>query len=314
MEILKQNSRVIRFAVGIMLGICVMSGCARSVKPESERDAYTIGVVTKSRDSEYWMSVCSGMEKAAKDYGVSVKIISPDSESNDKMQKKMIHDLIRQDVDALAISPISSFDTLYLEEAEQADIRVVAYDTKIVAEGIPYIGIDNRRAGEELAANMAARLLNRGKVGIVTGDLRQTAHLERMEGIQSYIEKNTDIEIAFVESGYANRLISDAEMSRIFSEHPDVDGIFATSGVTALGIMQYLGESQIALMTVDAQQDALTAVGNGGLAALAAQSGYDIGYETIRFIAENRENDSEILEDRILDADILTKDNIDDWK
>ena len=314
MEIFKQNSRVIRFAAGIMLGICVMSGCARSVKTESERDAYTIGVVTKSRDSEYWMSVCSGMEKAAKDYGVSVKIISPDSESNDKMQKKMIHDLIRQDVDAMAISPISSFDTLYLEEAKKADIRVVAYDTKIVAEGIPYIGIDNRKAGEELAANMAARLLNRGKVGIVTGDLRQTAHLERMEGIQSYIEKNTDIEIAFVESGYANLLISDAEMSRIFSEHPDVDGIFATSGVTALGIMQYLGESQTAVMTVDAQQDALTAVSNGGLAALAAQSGYDIGYETIRFIAENRENDSEILEDRILDADILTKDNIDDWK
>ena len=314
MKIFKQNSRVIRFATGIMLGICVMSGCARSVKTESERDAYTIGVVTKSRDSEYWVSVCSGMEKAAKDYGVSVKIISPDSESNDKMQKKMIHDLIRQDVDAMAISPISSFDTLYLEEAKQADIRVVAYDTKIVAEGIPYIGIDNRKAGEELAANMAARLLNRGKVGIVTGDLRQTAHLERMEGIQSYIEKNTDIEIAFVESGYANLLIPDAEMSRIFSEHPDVDGIFATSGVTALGIMQYLGESQTAVMTVDAQQDALTAVSNGGLAALAAQSGYDIGYETIRFIAENRENDSEILEDRILDADILTKDNIDDWK
>ena len=41
----------------------------------------------------------------------------------------------------------------------------VAYDTKILAEGIPYIGIDNRKAGEELAANMAARLLNRGKVG-----------------------------------------------------------------------------------------------------------------------------------------------------
>ena len=305
-----RNSRAVRFAAAIMLGVCAVTGCARNEKTKSDEKPYTIGVVTKSRNSEYWMSVCSGMEKAGKDYGVSVKIISPDSESNDKM----IHDLIRQDVDALAISPISSYDAPYLAEAEEAGIRIVAYDTKILAEGIPYIGIDNRKAGEELAANMAARLLNRGKVGIVTGDLRQTAHSERMEGIRSYIEENTDIEIVFVESGYANLLISDEEISRIFSEYSDIDGIFATSGVTALGIRQYLGESQVAVMTVDAQQDALTAVENGELAALAAQSGYDIGYETVRFIAENRGNDSSVLKDRILEADILTKDNIDEWE
>lgn len=148
-----RNSRAVRFAAAIMLGVCAVTGCARNEKTESDEKPYTIGVVTKSRNSEYWMSVCSGMEKAGKDYGVSVKIISPDSESNDRMQKKMIHDLIRQDVDALAISPISSYDAPYLAEAEEAGIRIVAYDTKILAKGIPYIGIDNRKAGEELAAN-----------------------------------------------------------------------------------------------------------------------------------------------------------------
>ncbi len=157
---------------------------------------------------------------------------------------------------------------------------------------------------------MAEKLGNQGRVGIVTGDLRQTAHSERMEGIRSYIEENTDIEVAFVESGYANLRISEAEISRIFSEYPDIGGIFATSGVTALGIRQYLGKSPVLVMTVDAQQDALTAVERGELAALAEQSGYEIGYETVRFIVENRENESVRLEDQILDADILTKENI----
>lgn len=308
------NHRRIRFAAFIILVCCAISGCARNTEPELSRKPYTIGVVTKSRDSEYWMSVCSGMEKAAQDYGVLVRIISPDSESNDKMQKKMIHDLIQKEVDALAISPISSYDTSYLAKAKEKGIRVVAYDTKIMADGIPYIGIDNRKAGEELAADMAARLGNQGRVGIVTGDLRQTAHSERMEGIQSYIEENTDMEVAFIESGYANLLISDVEISRIFSEYPDVAGIFATSGVTAMGIRQYLKDSPVLVMTVDAQQDALTAVKNGEIAALAAQSGYEIGYETVRFIAENREKDSIDSKDKILNADILTKDNIEDWE
>lgn len=305
---LGRKVKIMGFAVAITLGICVISGCARNEKQNTRKEPYIIGVVTKSRDSEYWMSVCSGMEKAARDYGVSVRIVSPDSESNDKMQKKMIHDLIQQEVDALAISPIASEDTSYLGEAAEKEIRIVAYDTKLLADGIPYIGIDNRKAGEELAACMADKLGNRGKVGIVTGDLRQTAHSERMEGILSYIEENTDMEVAFIESGYANLLISDVEISRIFSEYPDVEGIFATSGVTALGIRQYLKESPVLVMTVDAQQDALTAVENGEIAALAAQSGYDIGYETVRFIAENKENDEAVLEDRILEADILTED------
>ena len=36
--------------------------------------------------------------------------------------------------------------------------------------------------------------------------------------------------------------------------------------------------------------------------------------ECSRFIAENRGNDSSVLKDRILEADILTKDNIDEWE
>ena len=34
-------------------------------KEEAKTPKYTIGVVTKSKSSEYWMSVCSGMEDAA---------------------------------------------------------------------------------------------------------------------------------------------------------------------------------------------------------------------------------------------------------
>lgn len=310
MKTVKKISKTAGLTLAFSCVCCVMAGCTPGTKTEVLKERYTIGVVTKSKDSEYWMSVCSGMEKAAKDYGVSVKILSPDSESDDKMQKKMIRDLIADDVDALAISPISSYDTSYLEAAAGKGIRVAAYDTKIMAEGIPYIGIDNRKAGEELAAVMAEKLGNQGRVGIVTGDLRQTAHSERMEGIRSYIEEHTDIEIAFVESGYANLRISETEISRIFSEYSDIGGIFATSGVTALGIRQYLGKSPVLVMTVDAQQDALAAVEQGEIAALAAQSGYGIGYETIRFIAENRGDESGRLEDRILDADILTADNV----
>ncbi|MEY8411677.1 hypothetical protein AALB51_10535 [Lachnospiraceae bacterium 62-26] len=57
MGILNYAGRSLRTVTAIMLGLCVISGCARRESAESEEEPYTIGVVTKSRDSEYWMSV-----------------------------------------------------------------------------------------------------------------------------------------------------------------------------------------------------------------------------------------------------------------
>lgn len=64
-----------------------LAGCSKRQETVSKTDPYVIGVVTKSRDSEYWMSVCSGMEKAADEEGVSVLIVSPDTETDVRLQK-----------------------------------------------------------------------------------------------------------------------------------------------------------------------------------------------------------------------------------
>lgn len=57
-------------------------GCARTGRE------FIIGVVTKSRNSEYWMSVNAGMEKAAKEMNVKTVVLSPDTETDKKIQRK----------------------------------------------------------------------------------------------------------------------------------------------------------------------------------------------------------------------------------
>ena len=116
---------------------------------------------------------------------------------------------------AAAVSPIRSSDTDYLTEAWEKGIAVVSYDTPIVSDKVPYIGIDNRKAGQELAKAMAKQLGNTGQVGIVTGDLQQESHAERMEGILSYIKEHTGIEVAFVESGYSNRVMEETKITEL---------------------------------------------------------------------------------------------------
>ena len=282
-------------------------GCHKEKSLETENPKYVIGIVTKSRDSEYWMSVCSGMEKAAADLGVSVIIMSPDTETDEKAQQQMIDSLLKKDIDALAVSPIDSYNAKeYLKKAEKKHITVVSYDTKIMEKGVPYIGIDNEKAGRDLAEYLAGQMEEKGSVGIISGNLKQSSHAARLKGFRDYIERNTHIQIAFTESGYSNQRMSEQEISRLMKEHPDLNGIFATSAVTALGIMEYLEDQPVLIATVDAQEDALDAVKKGRIAALAYQPGYEIGYETIRYIVNEKKGIKQPVQ-KIIKADLKIK-------
>ena len=72
-----------------VIGFCSLSGCGSSAK-KTEEEQVTIGVVTKSKSSEYWLSVCDGMKDAAEKYHADVVILSPDSETEEEVQKSLI--------------------------------------------------------------------------------------------------------------------------------------------------------------------------------------------------------------------------------
>ena len=108
-----------------VIGFCSLSGCGSSAKKTEEREQVSIGVVTKSRSSEYWLSVCDGMRDAAEKYHADVVILSPDSETEEKVQENMICDLLKTDIQALAVSPINSYECEdYVNSAREKGISV----------------------------------------------------------------------------------------------------------------------------------------------------------------------------------------------
>lgn len=302
-------------AAALTLCICIsmLGGCIYKAKEPEAKAPFTIGVVTKSRSSEYWLTVCSGMEKAAEEYGVSLVILYPDTEENALLQRRMLEDLIKKDVDALAVSPIDSTDNAYIEEAREKEIPVYAYDTRILDYEVPYIGIDNRKAGFELAEALAEGLGHKGSVGIVTGRLNQDSHNQRLEGFQDYIREEPQMDIAFVESGYSNKQVSDKRMKEILRENPGLKGIMATSAVTGLGLLESVKGTGIEVASIDVQEDAIKSVSQGEMAVLAAQDGYQIGYETISYIVKDAQGEEQ-EKDKILEVSILTPENAGDYK
>lgn len=120
-----------------VIGVCSLSGCGSSAR-KTEEEQVTIGVVTKSKSSEYWLSVCDGMKDAAEKYHADVVILSPDSETEEEVQKNMIRDLLKTDIQAMAVSPIDSYECEdYLNFAREKGISVYACDTPIEDSEIP---------------------------------------------------------------------------------------------------------------------------------------------------------------------------------
>ncbi|MEY8309213.1 substrate-binding domain-containing protein [Erysipelotrichaceae bacterium 51-3] len=307
---------------GIAFGIAVVSliltAVAATVQPQqtsSHSPWLRIGVITKSSGSEYWLSVESGIDEAARNSNVSVTLLSPDLETNTPMQNRLIEDCLQEDFDVLLVSPLQSTDAAYIETARKKGIPIVAFDTRLCQENIPYIGIDSYEAGRQLAKEMVSQLGGSGCVGLITGNLEQESNQSRLEGMVSELMAN-GIEIAFAQSGYSNLQLSEQAIDELMETYPQLDGILATSAVTALGLRDSLKDTSIILMTFDAQQDALDALEDGSLGAVAAQSGYLIGKEAIEAICQIQAQGGRIseMEDLIIPAPILTRDTVEAWR
>lgn len=298
-------------AVALCAGVLLIS-CSSEQQIRIE-ETYTIGVVTKSGTSEYWMSLCEGVEQAADQYGMDVIILQPDSEKNKEAQIKMVETLVRKNVDIIAISPVDSGDAqIYLEAAEEKDIPVITFDDRFDDQQIPYIGIDNEKAGYELMKYMAEQMDHHGQVGIISGPLSQRCHRLRIEGAKKYLAEETNMELIYVESGYSNLQMKETEIKRLQEEYPDVEGVMVTSAATAMGFVDAVSDEKLKIVSVDAQSDAVSALQEGKITALLAQSGYDVGFEMVRYIEELRKQGAEETE-KILDVPMLTQSNVEEY-
>lgn len=301
--------------IGIALLFLALSwGCSNDSKDMADNtEEYIIGVAAKSSSTEYWMSVRSGMEAAAERVGAKVMFFAPDAEENTEAQEKLILALIRRNVDVLAISAIDAFtEPEYLEEARKRGITVVTFDSGFADSDIPYIGIDNEQVGYEMGKYLAEKLGYEGNIGIVSGELDQMCHKERVEGAEKYIETVPGMTISYIESGYSGAKMSGEKLAKLREEYPNVKGLVVTSAVTALGIIESSEAGSMRIVTIDVQEDALNALKNRSISGLAAQSGYDIGYETVRYADSLRKGETE-AKDIILDTELLTPDNVEDY-
>ena len=290
-----------------MLLIAVVSYSIQKSDKIFSPPKYTIGVVLKAMDSEHWLSVRSGMTEAAQKNNMRLIVITAENETAFAEQNKIISDLLANDIDALIVSPTNINHTKeFVDLARKKNIPVFSIDEEI--DEIIYIGSNNYAVGEMAAAFMAANLPAGSEVSVISGSANQNAHIQRTAGFVDYIEKNSSLIIGKTMAAETQYRQAMTQAEKLLRERPNTRGIFVTSAIMTLGVIETTENFPVMIIGVDTQNDAIMAVKNGKIDALISQDGHESGRLAIEVVAAHMNNEP-VQKYNFIRNELITADN-----
>lgn len=196
-----------------------------------KRQTKLIGVIVPSIVNPFFATFLDSLERHAA--SANYRLVVCNSLQDKGKEKEYVDSLRSNNVAGIVISTRND----HLGQA-LGGMPAVTLE-RIISDDIPTITCDNYQGGELATEHLVGAGCRR--LAIISGSLdidlpankRVQAFVDvaRRHGIDPWIY--TCDEATFLASSYADTI------ARIFSEHPDVDGIFATSDVIGAQVIQY---------------------------------------------------------------------------
>ena len=268
--------------IAVMLFLA--AGCNRTDATRKLR----IVIVTKALDSEFWQTLKSGAQEAARQHpDVELSVLAPEREINIDQQVSILEDQILKKVSALAVVPGGIAEvTPVLDKAKAAGIPVLIVDNDTPWPGkLCYIGTDNREGGK-LAGDYLVKILGgHGKVAIIRGVLGVVSHDDRVAGFQDALAAAPGIQLVTIQPANSERALGLTMMENLLTSHPDLNAVFATNDQMALGAMEGVAaqhlSGKIFVVGFDAGKEAVRAVKAGTISTVIAQYPANMGKQAV---------------------------------
>ena len=281
----------------LVLGTAACSDSTTSDSAGSKKagDKVVVGFSVYDMQYEFFQKMEKGTREAAESKGWTFKVHDEKSDENEMVTGAQA--LLDQGVDVLIISPFKP-DALgpIIAKAKQKKIPVIIDD--IGGGGTPYDAIvisDNADGGKQAAAHMAKQIEANGskskKVVSITCEPSAVYAARRNEAFAADI-KAKGYQIVTELSGNSKAEEAYKIMKDALAKNPDVAGVFACNdpmGVAAANAIKDAGKDPVkGIVTVgfNADPEAITAIGKGGLSATIAQDPAGMGAKTVELAAQ----------------------------
>ena len=337
------------FCLTILMLTAAMIGCdssdnGGSTTPSENPDNSNTGAATPTVAyvtngiASFWDIAEAGAQQAGKDLKVDVQVHMPVDGVQD--QKRMLEDLITQQVDGVAVSPIDSDNQLDLLNLVADATTLITHDSDAEDSNRElYIGMSNYDAGwmcGELIEEATKDVAGQVSVMIFVGRLEQVNARQRRQGLIDYLMKREKDDQRYDEPGMVieNERFSilgtrtddfDANKCKSYVEdtltaYPDITcmvGLFAYNPPQILEALSSADKlNEVHVIGFDEEAQTLQAIVDGTCYGTVVQNPYQYGYQSVKVLAEHAMGVKDIAElDDFIDipARKIMKDNVQEF-
>ncbi len=282
----------LRKLTAILCALCLvlagLAGCAgKPADDGKQNDGDTmIALITMDSIDQHWITLNEGAQKAAKELGVNVQFMSPNTK-DDAQQIECVNNAVSAGAKAIIVAAngpdaISSA----LKEAQSKGVKIVYVDSPANVEAEATFSTDNKAAGktagEEMKKALEAKAVTSGKIGIINVNAATDSCVMREEGFRSAFEGSG---FELLETQYGE---GDAAKSQSIAENyitQGVVGIFGCNEGSTTGAgnaIKATGKADIIGVGFDKSDAILGLIDDGFLLATMAQNPDVMGYEGVK--------------------------------
>ena len=263
--------------------VAMLAGCGGTKPAASE--SYKIALITMDRVDQHWVTLDEGAMKAAKELGVEVVNMSPNAK-DDAQQIEQINNAVSSGCNAIVVAangPDSVSSAL--KEAAAAGVKIIYVDSPANVEAEATFSTNNKAAGktagETMIAELEAKGITEGAVGIVNVNAATDSTVQREAGFREAFEGKA---YTLLETQYGE---GDAAKSQTIAENyitQGVVGIFGCNEGSTNGAGNAVKAAGAATIVVgfDKSDAIMNLIEDGFILATMAQNPDVMGYEGVK--------------------------------
>ncbi|WP_010495701.1 substrate-binding domain-containing protein [Paenibacillus elgii] len=283
--------RTIPVLLAALLCLLLLTSCgSENTEPHIAEPKKQIALVLKTDNSDYWKTVRTGAEAAAKEFGVELSVGAPKREEDVQGQIQLVNEAVNYKRDALVLA--ANDDQALAEAAGQAAERgmpVIAIDTEIDSPRVrSFIGIDNFEAGRKAGLKMASLVGNRGRIAVIgfKPSVRTTEQRER--GVLDELAKHSQMKVVEQVECASDPAPCARQIRRLLQE--PVDGVVALHAISSIEVVRAIGElgleGKVKAVTFDSTAENIESLQEGVIQATIIQNPFSMGYLGVKYAVE----------------------------
>ena len=311
----------IRFALGYLSAIVLALSVACGSQPTKPPKTIKTVVIISNTASNFWKIVQEGAEKAdaeLADVKVLFKMASGGSVKD--QERYMNESMIRDDADAIAISPIDPIEMRsFLDKTAQRAVLITLDSDAPLSPRMLYVGADNRAAGMQAGELLKKALPKGGKIMAFVGKKLENAQ-ERLGGMREAL-RDSKIEFIDLMVDDGDVIKAKENASEAMAKYPDLAGmvgLWSYNGPAILRAVQNAGKiGKIKIVAFDDEPETLTGIKDGSIFGTVAQQPFEYGLEAVQLMAKLLKDDKSVIPEskkKFIPTVLVKRENVDEYR